>query len=297
MITNKKTGMLLILLAGLCWGIFTVFSRFVCAQGISAMQAASIRATVGAGCLLVIAVKSHAFRAIRIKDMGILFLIGLTSIFGMYLSYMTALTMLTTAMAAVLLYLSPAFVIVLSRICYQEKITYKKLICLFSTLLGCMLVVRMYDAEALQGSWMGIVFGILAALCYSMLPLLSQKLIGECRPDAVSIVPVLFGAVLLNFVAPVWQQPEGVEWTAFLIAACILMGVIGTAIPVLAYVKGMASGVHAGEASILATIEPVTAAVMGIVCFHDQIEWLQILGMLMVLFGVIYVGTGQKQKN
>jgi drug/metabolite transporter (DMT)-like permease len=52
------------------------------------------------------------------------------------------------------------------------------------------------------------------------------------------------------------------------------------------YLSGIDRGIDGGTASIIATFEPIVAIIFGIVIFNESIEFLQILGIIIVLFGI-----------
>ncbi len=53
---------------------------------------------------------------------------------------------------------------------------------------------------------------------------------------------------------------------------------------------------QASQASVIATIEPVVAAMIGILIFQEEISWQKITGMILVLGGVIIPVLSQRNK-
>jgi drug/metabolite transporter (DMT)-like permease len=62
--------------------------------------------------------------------------------------------------------------------------------------------------------------------------------------------------------------------------------VCSTVLPYLFYTKGLAQ-VESGKASIMASLEPVVAAVVGIAVFHEPMSALTAIGIALVLSGVV----------
>ena len=75
----------------------------------------------------------------------------------------------------------------------------------------------------------------------------------------------------------------------------ILFSVITALIPYICYTKGLSS-MQASQASVIATIEPVVAAMIGILIFQEEISWQKITGMILVLGGVIIPVLSQRNK-
>ena len=66
---------------------------------------------------------------------------------------------------------------------------------------------------------------------------------------------------------------------------------IATVLPYIFYTKGL-EGVESGKASIIANVEPVVAALTGVVFFHETLSIWTLLGVCCVLGGVILLAKG-----
>ena len=66
---------------------------------------------------------------------------------------------------------------------------------------------------------------------------------------------------------------------------------IATVLPYIFYTKGL-EGVESGKASIIANVEPVVAALTGVVFFHEALSIWTLLGVCCVLGGVILLAKG-----
>lgn len=69
-----------------------------------------------------------------------------------------------------------------------------------------------------------------------------------------------------------------------------------TVLPFLFYTKGL-SGIEAGKASILATIEMFVAAAAGVVFFNEKMPVTKTTGMLLVLAAIVLLNINFKKKN
>ena len=155
---NPRLGGLFVLLAAVLWGTIPFFSRQLYAQGADPLGAAAARAFIAAVIFLLAALLFKTLRGVRAKDLPFFALYGLCAVTGTYSFYFSAISRLSIAMASMLLYTGPAFVIVLSRILYREPITKEKIVALLLTFAGCFLVVRGYDVRTLTLNLTGIVF-------------------------------------------------------------------------------------------------------------------------------------------
>ena len=289
---KRSLGILCILFAALCWGFLPLLTRSLSALGISPAASATMRALVAAVMLVILGcAKKDSLRFSSSKMLLYMAVMGIFTTAGMYLFYMSAVDLLSTAMASMLLYTAPAFVILLSRIFYQEPITGKKLLCLILTLAGSALVVRIYDPASLFINAAGIALGLASGVCYSLVTVMGRKALLHCSPTAVATWPVISGTLILMCITPPWQ----IEMSSpALVVLYLLLGLIGSVLPLLLYNKGLALGVEGGQAGILATIEPVVATLTGVLAFGDVLEGLQIVGIVSVLAGAALISFSKK---
>ena len=54
---------------------------------------------------------------------------------------------------------------------------------------------------------------------------------------------------------------------------------------------------EAGKASILATIEPLVAAVVGVVIFHEEITFAKAAGMVFIVLAIVVLNLPQRRKT
>lgn len=289
---KRSLGILCILFAALCWGFLPLLTRSLSALGISPAASATMRALVAAVMLVILGcAKKDSLRFSSSKMLIYMAVMGIFTTAGMYLFYMSAVDLLSTAMASMLLYTAPAFVILLSRIFYQEPITGKKLLCLILTLAGSALVVRIYDPASLFVNAAGIALGLASGVCYSLITVMGRKALLYCSSTAVATWPVISGTLILVCITPPWQIDMS---SPVLIVLYLLLGLIGSVLPLLLYNKGLALGVEGGQAGILATIEPVVATLTGVLAFGDVLEGLQIVGIVSVLAGAALISFSKK---
>lgn len=286
MMENRKRGdirgAIYVAAAALCWGIFPSISRALYAVGISPLEAAVMRGVVCAVIYAVYGAFKGAYRTLNFKECALFFVMGMFTVVGMYVFYMLALDEVSTAVAVTLLYTAPAFVIIFDRIFYKERITRIKLISLVMTLLGCALAAKLFDFAALTVNAKGVIFGLLAGISYSMVTVFGKRMVKVHSAETTAVMPALFGGLVLCCIKPVWTIAIPSVWAAI---GFLALGVIGSVVPNMLYNKGLATGLDGGRASLIATIEPVTATLMGIVVFADSVSPIQFIGMALVLAG------------
>lgn len=248
---NAKKGIAFILSAATCWGFLPILTRFAAANGSDAILTAAIRALVAAVFLGAYGVYKKAYRGLTWRDLVYFAIMGLFTTVGMYVFYSLSITLVSTAIAAVLLYTAPAFVILFSRLFFKETITKAKLASLLLTFLGCTLVVRLYDVDSLAVNAAGIFFGLAAGICYAMVTIFGRKALQAHSSETTSILPVLFGAAVLFCIRPPWQASFD---DSIIVVIYLLIGLVGSVLPTLFYMKGLQLGVEGGKRQLVGDV-------------------------------------------
>ncbi len=278
-----KKGYLYVLLSAFLWGTLPVFCRIAYSMGADSLSAAGARSYIAALIFLILFLFKGTFKEVKIKDIPFYILYGLVGVGGTFYFYMLAIERLSTAMASVLLYTAPAFVIIFSRIFYKEKITPVKALALFGTLIGSALVMRAYEPSSLGNNIPNIFIGLLAGISYSMVTILGKIAKTKGKPETNSGLMLIFGSLIFLFVKPPHMIDVPSIWIVFVY---VWLAVMGSVLPYSLYLKGLGTGIDGSYASVAATIEPVVATVLCSACFREGIEVLQIVGIVIVLLSV-----------
>ena len=125
----KKAAPALILAAGTLWGIMGICVRKLSTYGFSSIQIASLRIIFGALIFFAItAVAKRELLKIKVQDVGIFIGMGLISLLLFTICYFTTINMASLSVAAILLYTSPIWVMLMSLVCFREKMTKRKVL-------------------------------------------------------------------------------------------------------------------------------------------------------------------------
>ena len=279
---KKYLPHLCVLASGILWGLIGLFNRRLTGAGFSVGSIVLIR---NLGSMLVLGllfvIKDRSIFRIQLKHIPIFLGTGVVSVLCFTLCYFSCQKLCSLAVAAVLLYTSPAFVVIMSAILWKDKITKKKLIALLLAFLGCTFVTGIWSGDASVTAW-GAVLGVASGLFYGLYSIFGRYALAHYRPFTVTFYTFLFaglGALALLRPAELaagFAAAPGLAWVALgLIAVC-------TVAPYLLYTYGLA-GMDSGKAAILASIEPVTAAIVGVLAFGEPMSVMVLLGLACIL--------------
>lgn len=283
---------LYIIIAGALWGSMGLFVRRLGDNGCNSAEIAMLRSLVTAVILfLFLLIKDRNLLRIRLRDIWCFIGTGVFSIVFFNMCYFTTIELTSLSVAAVLLYTAPAFVIVLSAILFNEQITKKKVIALALTFVGCVCVSGLIRGGASMTP-KGFFIGIGAGIGYALYSIFSRFALEKGYSSmTISFYTFLFAVIgTIPFVS-VQNVLDVVTRTPSLTAFIVVFGIVTTVLPYLLYTRGLL-GVENGQASILASVEPVVATILGTVVFHEILHADEICGILLILGAILISNRG-----
>lgn len=295
---NKHIGLVAVLAAGFLWGIIGVFVRPLGKLGLSSPDIAFLRAFVS---FLLFAVYLLFFRraAFRIKWQHIWCFLGtgVASIAFFNVCYFAAMQMTSMAVAAILLYTSPIFVLLMSAVCFREKLTITKLVSVVLVVFGCVFVSGIIGGGDVGLGLPAFLLGLGAGFGYAL-----YSIFGRCalsrgyRTDTINLYSFLFSALALAFLADHVTIGEVVFTHAHALPLILMLALFASLLPYLLYTFGL-SRVENGIAAIVVGIEPVVAALTGILFLGDDAPNIfTLIGILLVLAAILLPNIRFKRK-
>ena len=294
---RRNIGPALILLAGCFWGSMGIFVRRLTDYGFSSIQIVAIRVTLAAliFCMLLLIKDPSGFR-ISVKDIPLFLGLGFGSILFFTVCYFTAITMMPLSTAAILLYTSPIWIMLMSVLFFREKLTGRKLLALVLAFAGCVLV------SGISGEGMtltGLLVGLGSGIGYGLYSILGTVALRRYSPYTVTTYTFAFaalGAWLICRPAEMLAKFAAAPNLPGLVFFCVLTALVTAVIPFLAYTLGLRT-VEASRAGILATVEPLVATLIGVAVFSEPLTLLSGLGILLILAAVVLLNGKTESEN
>ncbi|MBR6488257.1 MAG: EamA family transporter [Clostridiales bacterium] len=283
---KKSTlGDILIIIAGLFWGSMGIFVRHLNGLGFTSIQVACVR-LVTAGILfsLILLIKDPKGFKIKAKDIPLFLALGLVSILFFTCCYFTAIRLMTMSTAAILLYTSPIWVMVLSVIFLKEKITSRKIIALILAFAGCVLVSGFGGKVTL----IGILVGLGSGLGYGLYSIFGTFALKNYQPLTVTCYTFLIaglGSVFVSNPVDLISKIQAAGSLPKLLGFILLTAVITAVIPFLLYTLGL-NKTTASKAAVLATVEPAAATLFGFFVMKESIGPVAVCGILLVFSAI-----------
>ena len=288
----KKFAPMFVLSAGTRWGVMGVFVRKLGTYGFSPLQIACLRILFGAVLfLLITAIFRRDLLKIQPRDVGLFLGMGLLSLLLFTVCYFTTISLASLSVAAILLYTSPIWVMLMSAVCFREKITRRKLLCAAMAFGGCVLVSGIGSAASL--SPMVIVTGLLSAVGYGLYSIFGTFALRKYQPLTVTTYAFLFGAagaLLLCNPAQIARVICESGQPGRLMLLITVTAFVTAVLPYLLYTVGL-SRMRASAAAIMASIEPVVATTAGALVFGEALTVPAFAGIALVLGAIVVLNA------
>ena len=275
---NRFVGIVLVALSAAAFGTLAIFGRYAYADGMDTLTVLFLRFSLSA---VVMAVLLVTRRESLPRGLTSLQLVGMGAVgyVGQAFSYLTALKYASSGLVALLLYLYPVFVAILSVIWLHERITRIKTAALGLALAGTALTV---GPEG--GQFLGVLLAISAAAIYSVYIMVGAQVMK--RVSAVQSSTVIFASAGgMSGVLMMGNGPHlpatGAGWAV--IGSIVL---VATVLPVVAFLAGL-ERIGPTNAAMLSTLEPVVTVLLAAMLLGETLQPITLLGGGLILLAVL----------
>ena len=275
---KRLTGILLIAISAASFGTLAIFGRYAYADGMDTFTVLFLRFTISASIMtIILLVRKEPFPRGRI----LLQLIGMGALgyVGQSFMYLTAINYASAGLVALLLYLYPFFVMILSAIVFREHITRLKTVALVLALVGTALTV-----DPAGGQLIGALMAVTAAAIYSVYIIVGtdvMKHVSSVQSSTVIFASAGFVFGILTTVQGHHFPTSNAGW--FAMSGIVL---IATIIPVVTFLAGL-ERIGPTNAAMLSTLEPVVTVLLAAWLFQERLNWISLLGGGLILIAVI----------
>ena len=276
--------MLYIFTAGILWGTIGLFVNELNALGATRAQICVIRMASAFVIMALAALFRHGRNAILTDKKALLFcaLLGLVSHGLFNIFYTTSITLNGMGTACVLMYTAPVFTATASRLIFHEKFSGLKVFALGLNIAGCVLTVTGGDFSAGSINVAGLLAGLGSGFGYGMAAVFGRLAGERTSPLIMSAYSYLFAAVFLfAFMRP--DLAAGVKiW-----GVGMLYALIPTALAYALYYAGLCRISDTSRVPVIASVEPVTAIIIGVCLYGEQIGSANLAGVITVLVSIL----------
>jgi len=285
---NRALGVTFIVISAASFGTLAIFGRYAYASGLDTFTLLFLRFTFSAllmGGLLIIRRESlpRGGTLIRLAGMGALGYVGQS------FCYLSAIKFASVGLVALLLYLYPTFVAILSAIFLKEKLQRFKVVALGLATLGAALT-----ANPQGGHWSGILLALSAAVIYSVYIIVGTGVMRQVSAMQSSVVIFAAAGIVFGVLTAISGPHFPVTNAGWLAVAAVTL--IATVIPVVTFLAGLKL-IGPTDASMLSTLEPVVTVLLAAVLFGEILHPVTLLGGGLILAAVLLLTHGELRKG
>lgn len=277
-----------IFFAGFLWGTIGIFVKELNALGADASLIGFMRMFFAFMFSLITALFIHG-RKIIIRDKRTIFLCALLGIIsnGLFnIFYTNSIRLNGMGVACVLMYTAPVFTAIASGLIFHEKFSRIKIFALIMNIIGCILTVtgiNIFQSDNI--SVIGILYGLGSGFGYGMAAVIGRSA-GE-KTDALIISMYSFFFASLFMI--IFTKPDIIPAFSDLriIITGMLYGLIPTSLAYLVYYNGLKVIHDTSRVPVIASVEPVTAVIAGMLLYNERIDAANFTGVAIVLVSII----------
>ncbi|MBQ7169359.1 MAG: EamA family transporter [Synergistaceae bacterium] len=285
--------MIQVFIAGILWGVIGVFVKGLASLGADGALTGFLRMFWAFVIVLAVSLVKHG-RGVILRDKTALFycvLLGLVSNGIFNILYTASIRINGMGIACVLMYTAPVFTAVASAIIFREKFSPLKISALCVNIIGCVLTVTGGDFSGSDVSLAGILAGLGSGFGYGMAAVIG-RLAGE-RTDSLTVSVYSYLAAWI-FIA-VFTRPDIplALGSPKIMGLGFLYGLVPTVLAYLVYYNALRIIPDTAKVPVIASVEPVTAVLIGIMIYGEEIGAANLVGVAVVMISIIIMAKAK----
>lgn len=293
---QEHKGAIITLGAGILWGFSGCCSQYIFDNYTIPPLNLTVLRLVTAGLILVIMgfIKSGKSMLDIWKDrvsaaqLIIFSLIGLTLC---QLSYMIAIQETNSGTATVLQYVGPVFIVIASCFLNHKLPSKKEIFSITLTAIGVFLIATEGNFHTMVITTKGLIWGLISAFALMFNNILPQKILEKYGSITVTGYAMLMGGIVLGIFSGSYKEHLSIDLKFIL--AFLGIAILGTVISFTAYLYGL-SLCGPVKASMLSSIEPVSATVIMMLWLKVPLHPVTILGFAFIIITIIILTRPEK---
>ncbi|MBA5715774.1 EamA/RhaT family transporter [Bacillus subtilis] len=267
------------ILSMIIFGTIGLIVRYI---DLSSSETAFLSSSIGFLFLTLVFInKRKSFSWQKIKSCGIFLFLSGIALGGNWIFLYQSYEYTTLTNATLGYYFAPVFVMLLSPLFLKEKLSFKKVICIFVAVLGMMFIVGNGVSASGREDLIGIILGLIAAAFYAALMLLN-KFIKEMNRLEVTIIQLLVTALILLPYVLITEGLNMLSVSSSSIPFIIFLGIVNTGIGFWLFFSGMEK-LKGQSIAVLSYVDPFVAILISGLILQEQFTLLQIIGGVLLL--------------
>jgi drug/metabolite transporter (DMT)-like permease len=289
-IFKKNKAHLAVLFANLFFGINFSIVKFISPSLVKPFGLNLIRAGITVLLFWFMYLLKPSKGGIEQKDIPRFILCAITGVAINQLMFIKGLTLTTPVHAALLILVTPVFILLIAFAASTEKISFLKITGLLFALAGSAILISAKETIAMAPNMLlGDIFIIINAISYAFYYILVKPLMQKYSPLHVIRWVFTFGVILIFPFC--WNEFSVIEWAKFEtghFTALIFVVIAGTFFAYLFTVYGL-KHLSASATGSYIYLQPLFAAVISMIFFKEALSLYKIISAVLIFAGVYLV--------
>ncbi|AVK84581.1 EamA family transporter [Lysinibacillus sp. B2A1] len=299
---NKRTfGFILVILGASFWGIGgTVAQKLFQQENIEVGWLVSSR-LLTAGLLLIGIYKlthwrNSIFVMFRTKQNAVRQIVfSLLGMLAVQYTYMMSISIGNSAVATLLQYLAPLFIMGYYLLTRHSQLTRQDGIAVTLTLVGTFLLLTNGSFSTLSVPSMAVFWGILSGLSAAFYTLYALPLLQQFHSLLVVGWSMVIGGIVMSLFHQPWQINIS-NWALSTIVYFLFIVIFGTMLAFWFYIASL-HYLTPKETSLLGSLEPLTAVITSVLWLKINFGGYQLLGTMLILCMILYLTVFPKKQQ
>ncbi len=292
---QRWIGFLFVISGASFWGIGgTVSQRLFQIDHISVEWLVAVRLLISGIIMVLLAYFSNNNNLVfqiwtNKKAVVQLFVFGLLGMLTVQYTYMASIQLGNAAVATMLQYLAPAFIIIYLVLSKASILKRKDFIAVIITFVGTFLLLTNGSFQQISVPFSAVIWGILSGISLAFYTLYAGKLLNKWGSLNVIGWAMIIGGIGMSMIHPPWKFNTA-DWTIETVLFLIFVIIFGTMLAFWFYLESL-KYLKPQETSLLGTMEPLAAIITSVAWLKIPFGGYQLLGSALVLFMVIYISV------
>lgn len=286
----KKTTMVPLFGTFLCWGSLYIVSK-IALRTVPPVTLLALRYLVAIPALYLILRLRGALKRMTREDTRTAFAIGFIGYFLSFCLQMLGINRLTGSISSLLGAMNPIFIPVLACIFLKEKLTAAKVLCVAVSMVGVVTIVGVNGTV----DPLGAAFMLLSVFLWSSASVIIRRVSGRYDPMQVAMMGMVFALPFTGAWSLAELQTASCSLPVQSVLAVLFMGLVGTATAHTLWNTSL-SLMDASFCSMFYPMQPLVAAVLGVLVLGEKITANFLIGGTIICCGIVAaVVTGKKK--
>jgi drug/metabolite transporter (DMT)-like permease len=271
---------MLAILSAASFSTLGLFAKLIYAEGFTLVQGLAWRFTVASLVLWGITLIAGKWRRplTHYRDAFLLGILGYSPQAGLY--FLTV-RYLDPGLAALLLYLHPAFVVVFSAVFLRRLPRKAQIIAVILSLIGCAMTLWVRGSYPLIGYF----WGLMVAIVYGIYLVAGEKIVSRLDP-LFATTNVMTATALVYWVLTLASGSFRLPGSTAALFGILGVGTLGTVVPIMTLFAAMRR-IGAADSSLISTVEPLFTIILSALLIGERLTGMQLAGGAVILGAVL----------